>query len=72
MLEISNEATEVPESEEQDDVDLVDGKAIFNSIMIWDHESQTHRSKDHFLRGIEEWVAFADKVHSTKTTAPPV
>ncbi|KAI1765366.1 ribonuclease H1 small subunit [Hypoxylon sp. FL1150] len=57
-LEVQNEQDEQPE------VGVMQGKATFDEIMIWGHESLTDSNEDPYLRGVEEWISFAEQIHS--------
>ncbi|KAI1433621.1 ribonuclease H1 small subunit [Xylaria sp. CBS 124048] len=39
-------------------------KAGFDGLMIWGHESTTESVDDPYVRGMEEWIAFAEEIHS--------
>ncbi|KAI1291172.1 ribonuclease H2, subunit C [Xylaria venustula] len=41
------------------------GKAAFDELMIWGHESTSDSTADPYVRGMEEWIAFAEEIHST-------
>ncbi|KAI1426564.1 ribonuclease H2, subunit C [Xylaria sp. FL1777] len=66
--EPSDEDVEIIESpEEQLEVGAMRGKATFDELMIWGHESTSDSSADPYVRGMEEWIAFAEEIHSTTT-----
>lgn len=54
------EIVETPE--EQLAVGTMRGKAAFEEVMIWGHESTSDSGTDPFVRGMEEWIAFAEQV----------
>ncbi|MCJ1328617.1 hypothetical protein MMC10_005294 [Thelotrema lepadinum] len=58
-----------PEEEEDEVAESIEGEATFNSIVVWDHEMQP-QGKDQFFRGIEEWLAFAEKLHNVDAPIP--
>lgn len=48
--------------EDQLEVGAMKGKAAFDELMIWGHESTGDSSADPYVRGMEEWIAFAEEV----------
>lgn len=50
------------EQDEQPKVGVMQGKATFDELMIWGHESLTDSNEDPYLRGVEEWISFAEQV----------
>ncbi|KAI1487708.1 ribonuclease H2, subunit C [Biscogniauxia mediterranea] len=40
------------------------GKAVFDEITIWGHETSADASEDPYIRGMEEWITFAEQIHS--------
>ncbi|KAI1373250.1 ribonuclease H1 small subunit [Hypoxylon crocopeplum] len=52
------------ESDDQLEIGAMQGKAIFDEFMIWGHESLANSSEDPYLRGMEEWISFAEQIHS--------
>ncbi|KAI0380405.1 ribonuclease H1 small subunit [Hypomontagnella monticulosa] len=52
------------ESDDQLETGAMQGKATFNEVMIWNHESLADPSEDAHLRGVEEWISFAEQIHS--------
>lgn len=58
-----DEDVEIIESpEDQLEVGAMQGKAAFDELMIWGHESTSDSSVDPYVRGMEEWIAFAEEV----------
>lgn len=65
---------DAPRPDEPEVVDLEGGdemplgaletKAEFDEIVIWGHESVADTPSDPFVRGVEEWIKVADKIHS--------
>ncbi|KAI0402749.1 ribonuclease H2, subunit C [Xylaria palmicola] len=52
--------------EDQLEVGAMKRKASFDELVIWGHESTSDSSVDPYVRGMEEWIEFAEKIHSTK------
>ncbi|KAI1117975.1 ribonuclease H2, subunit C [Nemania sp. NC0429] len=48
-------------------VGAMQGKAAFDELMIWGHESTSDANVDPYVRGMEEWIAFAEEIHSSQT-----
>ncbi|KAK7955767.1 uncharacterized protein PG986_004989 [Apiospora aurea] len=67
---------EIPRREEMDqDADVqelpdameiapLQSKAQFDDFVVWGHESLADAGADPYVRGIEEWVAFSEQIHS--------
>lgn len=52
---------EKPEGTKQGTLDV---KAQFDEIVIWNHESAGDATADPYLRGMEEWLALSEEIHS--------
>jgi ribonuclease H2 subunit C len=55
------------DGEDADDevpVEPMQGQAVFDSVTVWEHEMQPPED-DVFARGLEEWIGFAARIHST-------
>ncbi|ORY59723.1 ribonuclease H2 non-catalytic subunit-domain-containing protein [Pseudomassariella vexata] len=59
-----DEEADVQELPEAVETALMKGKAQFDNVVVWGHESLAESSADPFVRGIEEWVSFAEQIHS--------
>ncbi|KAJ2987082.1 hypothetical protein NUW58_g4702 [Xylaria curta] len=73
-LEVSREQDPIDEDVEttenpgnQLEVGVMKGRAAFNELMIWGHESTSDSTVDPYVRGMEEWIAFAEEIHSFET-----
>jgi len=53
-----DEEPELPEP-----VKLMDEVAIFDEMVVWGHD-QVPASDDTLVKGAEEWIAFAEAIHS--------
>ena len=51
--------------EEQEPVGVVDVEATFDTLMVWNHETRPSND-DEFVRGAEEWIGIASKMHLTR------
>ncbi|KAI0470324.1 ribonuclease H2, subunit C [Xylaria cf. heliscus] len=70
--ELIDDDVEVIENpEDQLEVGTMKGKAAFDELMIWGHESTSDSSVDPYVRGMEEWIAFAEEIHSSSTESEP-
>ncbi|KAF7512966.1 hypothetical protein GJ744_011232 [Endocarpon pusillum] len=47
-------------------VKILKEEANFDAITVWGHD-RLPAADDSFLKGIEEWVAFAEAIHTTPT-----
>ncbi|KAL1869924.1 hypothetical protein Daus18300_005385 [Diaporthe australafricana] len=54
---------EVVDLDAEDEMPLgaLETKAEFDEMVIWGHESMADASSDQYVRGVEEWVAVAEK-----------
>jgi ribonuclease H2 subunit C len=34
----------------------------FNSLTVWDHHAPPDEKQDHWIRGVQEWIAMAEAV----------
>ena len=57
----ARQAEDVEETEHEP-VNILEEQATFDSIVVWDHEVVPDESNDPYVKGIEEWVAFAEQV----------
>jgi hypothetical protein len=62
--EDGDEEAELQELPDAIEVAPMNGKARFDDIVIWGHESTADSSADPYVRSIEEWVSFAEQVRS--------
>ncbi|KAM7190750.1 putative dna replication licensing factor mcm6 protein [Rhypophila sp. PSN 637] len=44
-------------------------QAEFDEMIIWGHEATADASADPYVRGMEEWLALADQIHSFPTSS---
>jgi ribonuclease H2 subunit C len=49
---------------------ILEAVAAFDDVTVWGHD-QVPGSDDAFLKGIEEWIAFAEAIHSPPVTQEP-
>jgi ribonuclease H2 subunit C len=50
------------DAEEEPETKIMEEQSEFEDIMIWGHESLPEEGADPYMKGIEEWIAFADQV----------
>ena len=52
------------ESEEEEQVEQTEARKVaeFDEIMIWEHGQMPDASSDPYMKGMEEWIAFAQTV----------
>lgn len=48
--------------EAEEDVKILEEIGTFDEVMVWGHE-QMPAGDDVFVRGIEEWIGFAEAMH---------
>ncbi|KAK3391113.1 ribonuclease H2 non-catalytic subunit-domain-containing protein [Podospora didyma] len=78
VIAVATEKKEETATEQTEVVDLEADKnateheslqvqAEFDEMVIWNHEATVDSSADPYARGMEEWVALADQIHSHST-----
>lgn len=50
------------EPEEEPDIKIMEEQSGFDDIMVWGHEALPEEGADPYVKGIEEWIAFAEQV----------
>ncbi|PMD62896.1 ribonuclease H1 small subunit [Hyaloscypha bicolor E] len=61
---------EVEEVEEEVDVKIMEEQSDFDHIMLWGHEALPDDVTDPYVRGIEEWIALSEQIHSISDENP--
>ena len=56
LAEDEEDAEEVPE------VKVMEEQSQFDEIMVWGHEALPDDSADPYVKGLEQWIAFAEQV----------
>ena len=64
---IEGDEEEDEEEEEVEPVRILKEIATFDSIIVWDHEKMPE-SEDPFMKGMNEWIGFAEVMHSFEDT----
>lgn len=59
--EEENEETE-DSPEDRPEVKIAEARAEFEEIMVWGHEALPEDTADPYVRGLEEWISFAEQV----------
>ncbi|KAF1944407.1 ribonuclease H1 small subunit [Clathrospora elynae] len=62
----SNEDTEEGDAEEESmpvEVKMAEQVGEFDEIIVWGHGGEVDGGQDMFVRGITEWVGFAESMH---------
>lgn len=54
---------EEEEGEEQEEVAVLNEVGSFDRVVIWNHESMVD-GDDAFVKGLDEWVVFAEAMHA--------
>lgn len=77
--EPTNTRPAVPEGSDSEDLEderaaesikILEAVATFDDVTVWGHD-QVPSSDDAFVKGIEEWIAFAEAIHSQTVTEEP-
>ncbi|KAH0612695.1 uncharacterized protein H6S33_009075 [Morchella sextelata] len=63
-LQSEDQSSTPPIFEEELDVNIFKGLCTFDEITIWGHDAIPDKSNDSVVRGIDEWIEFANKIHS--------
>lgn len=53
------------DAEEAPEVKVMDEQAEFDEIMLWGHEALPDEMMDSYVRGVDEWIGFAEQVCSS-------
>ncbi|KAL1593274.1 hypothetical protein SLS60_010882 [Paraconiothyrium brasiliense] len=58
----------VDEEDEEDEQETVEVKIAerigeFDEVVVWGHGGQVEAGQDMFIRGVEEWIGFAEAMH---------
>jgi hypothetical protein len=61
-----DEEEEEEEDEKEEEVKIVEEVASFQQVMVWGHEAIVYAGEDCYVRGVEEWIGFAESV------SPPI
>jgi len=56
---------ELDENEQSEDIGILEEQAEFDVVMVWGHEALPDESTDPYVRGVEQWIAFAEQVGSS-------
>ena len=49
------------DDEEEPEVKIMEEQSVFDEIMVWGHEAVMDEA-DPYVRGLEEWIGFAEQV----------
>ncbi|KAH8678892.1 ribonuclease H2 non-catalytic subunit-domain-containing protein [Tricladium varicosporioides] len=61
--ESHSSSTEHEDAENEVDIKLLEEQAEFDEIMVWGHEMVPDKTTDPYVRGMEEWLTFAEQIH---------
>lgn len=66
-IDVDDEGSDNPGEEEEEDEDaepvrIAQNLATFDEIVVWGHD-QLPASDDAFVKGVEEWISFAEAIH---------
>lgn len=50
------------DGEEEEEVKIMEEQAGFGEVMVWGHEVVPEDMVDPYVRGVEEWIGFAEQV----------
>jgi ribonuclease H2 subunit C len=52
------------EEEEEITTYVAEEQSKFDKIIVWGHEVVADEAEDQYIRGVEEWIGFAESIHS--------
>lgn len=61
-VEVQKEEEEEEGGNPLEEVGALHGKAAFDEVVVWGHESIADSAADPYVRGVEEWISFAEQV----------
>ncbi|KAI9821692.1 MAG: 3'-5' exonuclease [Pycnora praestabilis] len=61
---VNEEDDEADEEDEPKPVKVLKELASFDEVVVWGHESIPDSESDAYLKTMEEWIAFAQTMHS--------
>lgn len=74
--EIAEDLEIQEDNDHQIEVGAMHGKSTFDEVVVWGHESIADSGADPYVRGIDEWISFAEQVclisvasHPSKTSS---
>jgi ribonuclease H2 subunit C len=59
---LSVTAEDDQDTEETPEVKVMEEQSEFDDLMVWGHEALPEDTSDPYVRGMEEWIAFAKEV----------
>jgi ribonuclease H2 subunit C len=65
-----SDSEDAEDEEATEPVKILEAVATFDEVTVWAHD-QIPAADDIFVKGIEEWIAFAEAIHSTSRTEEP-
>jgi ribonuclease H2 subunit C len=60
----SSEEEELDENDQIEGIGILEEQAGFDEILVWGHEALPDETSDPYVRGVEEWIIFAEQVSS--------
>jgi len=67
VFNVDEEDDEADDEEDESDdepVKLLEAMSNFDEIVVWGHD-QVPAADDTFVKGVQEWIAFAEAIHGT-------
>jgi ribonuclease H2 subunit C len=77
VLRMTKEPAQPPQSADRDhadedgdddqmmvDTETAEHMASFDEVVVWGHASEVDGGQDAYIRGIREWVGFAEAIHT--------
>ncbi|KAJ5598106.1 hypothetical protein N7537_008190 [Penicillium hordei] len=62
-----SDGAEDAEAEPEEPVKIMEMQSTFDEFVVWGHEALP-AADDTFVKGVEEWLQFADAMHTTPTS----
>lgn len=67
--EVADDVDVQDEQDNQIEVGAMHGKSAFDEVVVWGHESTADSSADPYVRGMDEWISFAEQVSCISLTS---
>ncbi|KAI9713221.1 MAG: hypothetical protein M1820_001207 [Bogoriella megaspora] len=58
-----------PDEDRPEEVRIAEQSMVFDKFVVWGHETLPDPIQDPHIKGIQEWIAFAEKIHSLSTSS---
>ncbi|KAI9836615.1 MAG: hypothetical protein M1819_001249 [Sarea resinae] len=67
MRESAGAAREEEDEQDVEEVQILQESGSFSEILVWGHEAEAEDENDPYLKGMQEWISFAETVWIIQT-----